>query len=67
MVVREGFYGDVLVTWQIGYPTDSMPQGFTAGQIEPKEGVLTFNGLTRNQTFQVEVRLAIPAVLLCNS
>jgi hypothetical protein len=57
MVVRQGLYGSVLVTWSMGYPPDSTPVGYTAGQIEPTTGTLLFTPPTRNMTFSVKVSI----------
>lgn len=57
IVIRQGLYESVSVTWSMGYPTDSTPQGYTAGRIEPTTGTLVFTPETRNMTFSVK---AIP-------
>lgn len=59
MVVRQGLYGSVSVTWSMGYPTDSSPSGYTAGSIEPTTGDLVFNAETKNVTFSVKVQSSL--------
>ncbi|KAJ8018489.1 G-protein coupled receptor 98 [Holothuria leucospilota] len=47
-VSRIGAYGDVDVNWEAGYPSGSVPSGFTEGIITPRSGQVRFtNGQSR--------------------
>ncbi|XP_048584248.1 adhesion G-protein coupled receptor V1 isoform X2 [Nematostella vectensis] len=54
---REGLYGDVIVNWRKVDPVDSLGAGFSAGNMAPSSGQLTFTGATKELNFSLQ---AIP-------
>lgn len=57
-VSRIGAYGDVNVNWEAGYPSGSVPSGFTEGIITPRSGQVRFSNGQSRRTVTVGVSIS---------